>query len=138
MSIVTRNTWGGVINKFNKDRTDGITDNCYINQSGVVASDSQYYLSYPIPVIVGKTYTWRFNADEHSYHNAPTVGFYDSSDNLLSVATHSGAVRYFSFTIPNNCSYIKASVFKPYKDEAMLNEGSTALPYHPYYEWVEQ
>lgn len=119
-------------NLFNYNQTTSIIDNSYINQSGTIVSDSQYYLSYPITVEADTVYTWRFNEDTHSYHNSPTVGFYDNSDNLISVANHAGAVRYFSFTTPSNCAYIRASVFKTYKNEAMLNVGSEPLNFEPY------
>ena len=50
----------------------------------------------------------------------------------MSVATHTNYVRYFSFTIPSNCAYIRASVYKALKNEAVLNEGTTPIAYQPY------
>lgn len=122
-------------NLFDYTKTDDIIANSFINQSGVIVTSDEYYISYPIEVNVGETYTWKFNADTGNSHTAPTVGFYDSSDNLLSTAHHDSAIRYFSFEVPTNCAYIRASVFtkdKNVQQEAMLNEGSTPLPYEPY------
>lgn len=122
-------------NLFDYTKTDDIIANSFINQSGVIVTSDEYYISYPIEVNVGETYTWKFNTDTGNSHTAPTVGFYDSSDNLLSTAHHDSAIRYFSFEVPTNCAYIRASVFtkdKNVQQEAMLNEGSTPLPYEPY------
>lgn len=121
-------------NLFDYTKTDGIIANKYINQSGSMVTNSEYYVSYPIKVNVGETYTWRFNSNTGNVHSAPTVGFYDSSDNLLSTVQHNISIRYFSFEVPTNCAYIRASVFtrSNAQQEAMLNLGSEALPYEPY------
>ena len=129
-----KSMWG-VINKFNKDDTTGIINNGYINAAGRISDNNLYYVSAPISVVANKRYTWQFGGT--TTHTAPTVGFYNSSDNLISVASHSTAT-YFSFTTPNNCAYIKASVYKSTVNEAMLVEGTNFIEtYHPYYEWVE-
>ena len=126
-------------NLFNKDRTTGITDNSYINQSGQIASSNNYYISYPISINAGETYTWSFNSTQGATHSSPTVGFYDSNDNLISVASHDTQVYHFTFTVPNNTSYMKASVYKVSgRFEPMLLSGSTTIddripiPYIPY------
>ena len=97
---------------FDYTRTNGIIADKYINQSGALVSANDYYLSYPISVTPGETYTWRFNADSSSTtHTAPTVGFYDASDNLISTAQHASQIKYFNFTVPSNCAYIRCSVY---------------------------
>ena len=98
-------------NLFDKSQTTGIVSGKYINQNGELISDTYYYLSYPIKLTIGETYTWSFSSDTQK-HNAPTVGFYDSEDNLLSVVSHSSNIFHFSFTIPQGCAYIRASVYK--------------------------
>lgn len=116
------------------DRTE-IIDNRYINQNGNMVESDGYYISYPIEVEAGATYTWRFNSESISaLHTAPTVGYYDSNNTLIGVASHSSNVRFFSFAIPTGCEYIRCSVYKRngVQSEAMLNLGSTALPYEPY------
>ena len=121
---------------FDYTRTDGIIANKYINQAGVIVSGANdYYISYPISVTQGETYTWRFNADSISTtHTAPTVGFYDNNDNLISVAQHAIQVKYFSFTVPSNCAYIRCSVYtvNNAQEQAMLNKGARPLRYEAY------
>jgi hypothetical protein len=124
-------------NLFDKDNVTDINDNKYINQSGTIVKSNDYYISYPIAVDANSNYTWKFNEDSSGgdirpAHSAPTVGFYDNNDNLLSVATHSAYVCYFSFTTPSNCAYIRASVYKSFKNEAVLNVGTTPINYQPY------
>ena len=122
-------------NLFDCDRTDGIIDNSYIRKSdGEIVTDTYYYISYPIYVAENMTYTWRFNSETSTAHSVPTVGFYDASDNIIGVASHDNQIRYFSFTTPNGCKYIRASVYKRnnLQREAMLNLGSTPLPYSTY------
>lgn len=120
---------------FDYTRTDGIIANKYINQSGALVSANDYYISYPISVVVGETYTWRFNADSSSTtHTAPTVGFYDINNNLIGTAQHAGQIKYFNFTVPSNCVYIRCSVYtvNNAQQQAMLNKGSTPLRYETY------
>ena len=121
---------------FDYTRTDGIITNKYINQAGAIVSGAnEYYISYPISVTPGETYTWRFNADSYNTtHTAPTVGFYDINDNLISVAQHATGIKYFNFTVPSNCAYIRCSVFTRdnAQQQAMLNKGSTPLRYEEY------
>ena len=122
-------------NLFDYTRTVGVISNKYISRStGDEVSDNDYDISYPIPVYTNTEYTWRFNNDSGSTHNSPTVAFFDSSDNQIGVASHGSPIRYFSFTTPSNCAYIRASVYKRNSNntEAMLNVGSTPLPYEQY------
>lgn len=121
-------------NLFDYTRTNGIIDNRYINQNGETITANDYYISYPINVIKGETYTWRFHTSTIINHNAPTIAFYDKDNNFLGVAKHSLSIKFFSFVIPDKCDYIRCSVYKTdrlYK-EAILNEGSEPLPYEPY------
>ena len=122
-------------NWFDYQQTQGITDNCFINQNGQIVSNGEYYISYPIYVTSGETYTWQFNKREaDGRHTSPTVGCYDANDNLISVAQHAATVINFVFTTPQNCAYIKCSVYKKnnLQTQAQLNVGSSVLPYEPY------
>ena len=125
------------LNLFDCDRTDGIIDNSYINKrNSSVSTLSTYYLSYPISVTVGSTYRWEFNEPDGQKHSAPTVGFYDNTDTLIDAAYHTDEVTTFTFTVPENCAYIRASVYKILKAEAMLTLGDAVVPYEPYgYVW---
>jgi len=116
-------------NLFDPDRTDGIIDNAYINKNThEQATLKTYYISYPIPVIPGQDYTWVFNNDDGQDHSSPTVGFYDDTGIFIGNATHSNQIKRFSFTIPSGCAYIRASVYKPLKSEAMLYLGTSSGP----------
>lgn len=117
---------GETENLFDWEETVGIKNNYYINQEGQEVNNTSYYLSYPISIVAQEAYTWSWGGT--NVHSAPTVGFYDSNDNLIGVAQHNSTVNSFSFTIPSNCSYIKASVYKTNNDMkgAMLTKGSTA------------
>ena len=126
-------------NLFNKNITVGIIPNAYINQSGRQVSSPNYYLSYPIPVEPNQDYTWSFNTGYNAVHTAPTVAFYDTNDTLLSVATHNNSIYWFNFTTPNDCAYIRASVYTAQaNDTGQLLLGSKSgtgkedLPYEPY------
>lgn len=106
-----------VYNFFDGTRTDGIKDNKYISINGVEVSANDYCISYPIPVLSGKKYEWYFG--NSATHQSPTVGFYDESDNLISVAPQ-GSGHAISFTVPANTHHIRASVYKIDKAVAML------------------
>lgn len=91
-------------------------------------------MSYLIPVTSNATYMWNFGSTVQ--HRAPTAAFYDSNGNYISVATH-GSTTAFSFDTPINCAYVRVPIYISTKTAAMLNEGSTALPYEDYqYAWV--
>ena len=116
-------------NLFDKNNETGITNNTYINQQGSLISNNSYYLSAPIAVKENTAYTWQFGGNIS--HTAPTTGFYDSADNLLSVASHTSGYNY-SFTTPTNCAYVRQSVYQYGKNEAMLSETPNVIPYEPY------
>lgn len=116
-------------NLFDKDRTQGIIANAYINQSGEQVSSQSYYMSYPINVIVGSTYTWSFVSMTGAYHTAPTVVFYNDNDEMIGVASHNPSIAHFTFTVPNNTKYLRASVYIGFSQNTnMLLEGSTTTP----------
>ena len=122
-------------NLFNyADRTD-IINGMYISKNGEIVENASYYISYPINIETGVAYTWRFNSeDTEVVYSAPTVGYYDNNDTLIGVAQHPNGIKSFSFTVPTDCKYIRCSVNQRsgLQSEAMLNSGSTALPYEPY------
>ena len=113
-------------NLFDKNQTTGIISGKYINQNGVFSTNQYYYVSYPIRLTIGETYTWSFGSGLIT-HSSPTIGFYDSGDNLLSVASHASSIAHFSFTVPEGCAYILASVYTREPDhpfEPMLISGT--------------
>lgn len=120
-------------NLFDKDNTEGIENEYYIDRTtGNKVHDLQYYISAPIAVTSEETYCWIFSLDG-TVHGAPTAGFFDASDNQIGVASHGAPIKNFAFTTPVNCAYIRASVYKYDIGEAMLVKGSTApTSYIPY------
>ena len=108
-------------NLYDKTVTDGVTNGYYINKNTQQEQAlSTYEISYPISVTAGQTYKWTFNNSDGQTHSAPTVGYYDSTDTMIGVASHANAVTEFDFTVPAGCTYIRASVYKSKKDQAML------------------
>lgn len=120
-------------NLYNKDSTYGVTDGMFINKSTRQEQGlATYEISYPIPVKIGKTYRWTFNETTGQDHTNPTVGFFDDTDTMIGVAQHPDMITSFTFTIPSGCTYIRASVFKSLRGQAMLTEGSEEIDYEPY------
>lgn len=126
-------------NLFDYTRTDGVETKKYINQSGEKVSSNNYNISYPIEVLPNQGYIWSFNTSLNALHTAPTVAFYDSNDNYISVERHNSNVYWFNFTTPNNCKYIRASVYIGQNNTtSQLLVGSSSgdnkksLPYEPY------
>lgn len=126
-------------NLFDKTITDGIIPQMYINQSGQQVSSQNYYISYPLKVEENAVYTWNFYSGLGVTHTAPTVAFYDNNDNQIGAATHNKSIFHFTFTTPNNCAYIRASVYVGgASNSSMLLEGGVsiqdqiAIPFIPY------
>lgn len=118
-------------NLFDKNNTDDIIDNVYVNKGGVAESSVAYYMSYPIILTAGVTYTWRFGAD--TVHSAPTAVFYDENGVKIGVQYHPNNIRYFTITPPENCAFVRLPVYKSSKQDAVLNVGATPLtPFEPY------
>ena len=125
-------------NLFNKNATDtsnGFIDNKYIRQTdGNYIESNSYNISEYIPVTSNTTYTWIFSlTSSQALHSNPTVEFYDSLRQSLGIANHNPNITRFSFTTPQNCAFIRASVYKQTRGESLLVEGSTApAGYIPY------
>lgn len=137
--IMPQGTGEKTENLFDKTITDGIILRMYINQSGQQVSSQNYYISYPLKVEGNAVYTWNFNSEYGATHNAPTVAFYDNNNNQIGVATHNNSILHFTFTTPNNCAYIRASVYVgKTTNTSMLLEGGvsvqdqTVIPFIPY------
>lgn len=129
--------YGGVgdqtANLYDCSRTEGATDGYFINKNSQQEQALYTYeISYPIPVTAGETYRWTFNAADGQKHSSPTVGFYDSTDTLIGAASHRDEITTFTFTAPSGCTYIRASVFKSKKQQAMLTLGADEIPYVQY------
>ena len=64
------------------------------------------------------------------------IEFFDSTDTFLGTSTNVNKNSSSSFTTPSNASYfvlyMTSTYGTTYKNDIMINEGSTALPYEPY------
>lgn len=108
-------------NLYDYTRTDGVKYGYFINKrSQQEQALSSYEISYPIAVTVGQQYRWTFNAEDGVKHSNPTVGFYDDTDTMFSIALHPDEITTFTFTVPEGCTYIRASVYKATKEQASL------------------
>ena len=120
-------------NLFDKDGVI-FADNSYIKQDGTIVSDNNYYISDKIYLKQNSEYTWVFSDASTSIaqHSAPTTGFYNNNDELIEAATHNKNIKKYTFTVPENCAYIRQSVYKRENDYSYLYAGTEALPYEPY------
>lgn len=82
-----------------------------------------------IAVIENSTYTANRSFGNSADVNHACIAFYDKDKNYIGFA---GKVS--TFTAPSDCAYIRSNLIISEIDTAMLNEGSTALPYEPYFE----
>ena len=134
MNISLRSMWG-VVNKFNKDATNpdnGYVTGAYLLNTGKLNEVDRYTVSEYTPVTASKTYTLVYGNNL----NKPSICFYDSNYNYISGINY-GNITTITFTTPNNTAYCRLSYSIEDAGDVMLNEGSTALPYEPYYKWVE-
>ena len=95
------------------------------------------HISPPIEVKSGQTYTWRVSADTNTgstMSSDVSVVFFDSNMNKVGYAANVfGGSHYFSFTVPANAVYVRCPVFERGAErEAVLNKGSSPIPYTPY------
>lgn len=108
-------------NLFNKETA---TDGYYINQNtGYPSTSNTLCYSDYIPVI-----------PETNYYTYPTTSqkaFYDAGKNYIS-----GASAGSSITTPANAKFMRVSVTMSNKDIEIINQGTTTIPYVPYYDKV--
>lgn len=121
-----RITWGK--NFYNPDTTEV----GFIGQNGAKTVDSNFRYTAPIPVNVGKTYT--FSAT-HMFSGTAVkrIHGYDINNTWVQQLANTSARGDYSltFTIPNGISYIKVSA--PLIDKnKQLEYGSTVTAYEPY------
>lgn len=133
-SMNRKSLWGGVVNKFNKDATNtsnGYVNNAYILSNGNVYESDGYSISEYIPVKPSQSYTLVYG----NTLSRPSICFYNSNHEFISGTNYNGSST-INFTTTTNIAYCRLSYANNLSGAVMLNEGSTALPYHPYYEWV--
>lgn len=72
-----------------------------------------------------------YTVSNQSADGSRTIGIYDKNFNVITTYTQTGNK---TFLTPLNGFYVRFSMSKAQVETAMLNEGSTALPYEPYTE----
>lgn len=122
-----------------------ITFGKYINASGEevtssgIGEQSLNHSDY-ISVDAGMTYT--FKCDKSATESASTNAFcwFDSGKQLISreLFNADAATSFIlgTATAPINAAYLIMNYRGLHGDTAMLNTGSTALPYQPYLDWL--
>jgi len=122
-------------NLFDKDNFTSKAN--YIkNDNGAETSSTGFsYITSYIPVKPSTQYT--LSGSLVDSNNTARVYYYDSSKTWISRSSGFGnGVNICTFITPNNCYYIQfhyaTYIFN--KDSIMLNEGSAALEYEPYYD----
>jgi hypothetical protein len=118
------------------DVSNIIVDTMY-NGQGIKTPANYIHISSPIAVKSGQTYTWRISANtnrEATTDSDISVVFFDSNMNKVGYAANVlGRSHYFSFTVPANAVYVRCPVFeRGAQQEAVLNKGSSPIPYTPY------
>ena len=82
-----------------------------------VQPNTIYTIKYPVASIVG---------------GAGIVYYSDNSGTTISGVPLGDQGQTYTFTTPNNCTYIRFSYDNTEGTDVMLNKGSTSLPYEPY------
>ena len=120
-------------NLFDKDTINTVLGS--IDGNGNFSSATNRARSEYIPVVASQTYT--LSIDNSNIQVVPY--YYNSSKAFLSYDT-GWKTQPFTFTVPNNCSYL-CILYKDVSTEALqlssikdiqLEKGSTATPYTPY------
>ena len=118
-------------NLFDKNATDttkGYISGKYLVYTGSTTSNSAFCISEYIPVTPNTSYTLVYGSN----NDAPAICFYDIDYNYI--IGYKYDTRYVvTETAPNGAAFCRLSYIENNKDQVMLNEGSIALPYEPYY-----
>ena len=128
--------------------TEGAKEGYYIDQSGAerISSYPDYEFSYTklLPVEPNTICTFSVNVPQHTYARTNRrIHGYDANgnwieqiDNLVITDTDVGVLS-LTFTTPSTCQYVTINYLNNNNANGdiwlMLNTGSTALPYEPYW-----
>ena len=111
-------------NLFDKNSVN-IIQNKYLNDSGVETSDNNFSISDYIKVDANTVYS-----SQPFENKSACICFYNSSKTFLSSKRLTQIQP--NFTTPNNCEYIRVSIWMADINIFQIEKGSTALPYEPY------
>lgn len=116
-----------LLDKSATNTNNGYIPNGYLTSDGVKQTLNGYRTSEYISVSPNESYILRYGA----ILNVPSVCFYDSSKNFISGVAYNGR-QTVPFTTPQNAAFLRLPSTAAGFAKAMLNSGSTALPYEPY------
>lgn len=112
-------------------------DDKMLKQSGEEENLVGFEITSYIPISPNTDYTWQFAAGTTLTFSAPSIAFYDENKNLISGVSHNNNVAYITATSPSNAAYIRCSVYKKYRSNAMLSQGNNVADYMPYIIWSD-
>lgn len=123
------------------DGTIDVDNKIIIDMTGETAPNNKYAISEYIPVEPNMSYTYHFYHNIAENRAAYSITEYDRNKNLIQPMTLHDITEkrdyVVIFTTHSDTAYIRINWKKPYDEDVMLNEGSTALPYEPYIENTE-
>ena len=125
----TIKTYGRTDNLFDKNAED-IDDTGYIRANGETSTSINFITSGYISVSGLTTVT----ISGYGSANEPAYCLYNSDKEYITGVSYVGQTTV-TITL-DNATYLRFSVKKTDIDTTMANEGSSALPYQPYYDWV--
>lgn len=111
-----------------KNVNNGYITNGFLRSDGSITTNIDYRVSEYINISQNQQYTLFYGSNL----NLPSVCFYDSTKNYISGVAYAGHWNV-PFTTPQNAEYLRLSFRAVDPASIMLNEGSTPLPYEPYW-----
>lgn len=113
-------------NLFDKNQSSTIG---FVREDGTINDNNNYRISDYIQLLPNTQYTVS-NMNVNGLY--PSVCFYTDNKTYISGIKYDGAT-VLTFTTPSNCKYVLVSYLFTLVNDVMLNTGSTALPYEPYF-----
>ena len=118
---------GNLFDKNSTNINNGFIDSKFLDNAGLPQSDDFWIVSEYITVKPNTVYTY-----SNAYIGAtPSLCEYDNNDTLIQANQYLGG-KTFTFTTNATTKKIRLSIRKDHATDAMLNTGSTPLPYEPY------
>lgn len=107
---------------------DGVItiENGYLKQDGGLSGSNNFDISDYIKVVGGTNYTL-----ENVSGGNPSICFYDENKNYISGVGYSGETT-INITTPNNCSYVRFSIYKANESITCFHRTGTRTGYAPY------
>ena len=101
--------------------------------TGEIGALSGTFVSDFTPIEPNTTYTLNI-VSSISGKTGHLFALYDENKNFVNTGAHEAtAAKVYTFTTPSNVAYIRFNGDMSSVDSTMFNEGSTALPYEPYW-----